>query len=276
MIKIITDSAADLPGYLLTEKHIDIARLEVRLGSHDKELLSAMDGKQFWEIVQNTDGVPQTSAPSPGTFAELFTAAKEEGYDGALCITLASGFSSTYEAALVGAKTVEDFPIEIIDSKSVTLGEGLLVLFASKLAESGAKLPEIVDQVCQKRDKIKILAVLDTLEYLKLGGRIGPLSSMIGSLLSVKPIIEIKSSEIIPVSKQRTRSKAVDFLVDLLKNTKNIEQVAVVHSEAPDIERVLDMISPVTNGDNTLVSYIGPVIGAYSGPGTIGFCIIEK
>ncbi len=276
MIKIITDSAADLPGDLLAEKHIDIARLEVRLAAHDKNVLSAMDGKQFWEIVQNTEGAPQTSAPAPGAFAELFTAAKEEGYEGVLCITLASGFSSTYEAALVGAQTVEGFPIEVIDSKSVTLGEGLLVLFASELAQSGAKLSEIVEKVCQKRDKVRIIAVLDTLEYLKLGGRIGPLSSMIGSLLSVKPIIEIKSGEIIPLSKQRTRSKAVEFLVDLLQETKNIEEVAVVHSEAPDIDHVLEMISPVTNGQDTIVSYIGPVIGAYPGPRTIGFCIIEK
>ncbi len=276
MIKIITDNGADLPIELLREKHIDVVPLGVRMEGYDEEYLSKLDGKDFWEAVTNSSTPPKTSAPAPGVFAELFGAAQQEGYDGALCITIAAGFSSTYESAVVGAKAVENFPIEVIDSKSVTLGEGLLVLFAQELAEEGRTLTEIADLVKEKREKVKIVALFDTLEYLRLGGRIGPLSSMIGSLLSVKPIIEVSLGGLKSLGKQRTKARAIEFLITLLKETNDIDKVAVVHSGAADISRVFEQVSEITGQKEILLSYIGPIVGAYSGPGAIGFCIMEK
>ncbi|MCL5047714.1 MAG: DegV family protein [Firmicutes bacterium] len=275
MIKIITDTAADIPPEILSEKNIVAVPLGVYFYKNNTEM-SIDSVEEFWKTMAADTFLPKTSAPSPGSFAESFATAQSEGYEGVICITLASELSGTYEAALVGAQEVKNFPIEVIDSKSVTLGEGLLVLFASELANNGLSFQEIVDATCKKREKIKILALLDTLEYLKLGGRIGALSSMIGTLLSVKPIIEIKFGALSTVSKQRTRSRGIDFLTDLLKTYTNLEKVAVVHSMAPDIDSITESVTGILGTEDVLTSYIGPIVGTYSGPGTIGFCLMEK
>ncbi len=275
MIKIITDTAADIPADILNEKNITAVPLGVRFTQNGTDL-DVESVQDFWKTLSSSSFLPKTSAPSPGSFAESFLAAQSEGYEGVVCITLASEFSGTYDAALAGAKEVNGFPIEVIDSKSVTLGEGLLVLFAVELAENNLPFKEIVSSVYTKRDKIKVIALLDTLEYLKMGGRIGPLSSMIGTLLSVKPILGITFGKLIPLGKQRTRSKGLDFLINSLNTTAELEKVAVVHSMAPDIDNIAESVKNIVKTDDVLVSYIGPIIGTYSGPGTIGFCIMEK
>ncbi len=193
-----------------------------------------------------------------------------------MCINLSSRLSATMQSAQVAAKAIDGAcPTEIIDSLSASMGIGNLALHAARRAREGADVATITKEVEDRRDRQHLLAALDTLEYLRKGGRIGGAQAFLGSVLSIKPVITVTNGAVEPAGKVRTRSKALKFIVDRIR-PGSVESMCVLHADAPDIDEFLEMLAPVVPDAELVVGRIGPVIGVHTGPRTTGVTWIER
>ena len=270
-VHIITDSASDLPKDLVGERGITVVPLTVRFGD-DREIVDgSITPEDFWARCNTSAVLPQTSAPSAGDFEEAFRKAAAGGADGVVCVTLASGLSATFSSASAAADSVkDDIAVRVVDSRTASMGEGLIALAAADAADSGAGLDEVESEARRAADRTKVFAALDTLEFLKKGGRIGGAQAFLGSLLSIKPIIEVGNGGVEPESKQRTRARAMQYLADKAKAAGPLDRLAVVHGRAPDVDEFTDLLSDFAPKGGIIVSDVGAVIGAHSGPRLLG------
>ena len=275
-VRIVTDSACDLPEAVCEELGIEVVPLSIRFGDREFIDRKELSVDAFWRELDASSVLPETSAPSVGAFEETFRRLSDEGADGIVCINLSAKMSATMQSAQLAAKALEGTtPIEIIDSLSASMGIGNLVLHAARRARGGASLPEIVSEVHDRRQRTHVFAALDTLEYLRKGGRIGGAQAMLGSMLSVKPIISVLDGAVESAGRVRTRSKALRFLVDQVPVGK-VELMGVLHANAPDIDEFLAMLAPVVPDAEITVGIIGPVIGVHTGPRLMGIAWIDK
>lgn len=244
-IRIVTDSAADLPTRIAEEHDIAIVPLDVRLGQWGPDEMRSIDPAEFWRRCAITDALPETSAPSPGAFAEVFKKAADADSKGVVCLTLSSELSSTYQAACAGAEEVRDrIDVRVVDTRTVTLGEAMVVLEAVKVAAASGDLEVTEVAARQVIPLIRVFGALDTLDNVRKGGRVGAARALMGSLLSIKPIIEI-SGGAKDESRQRTRAGSLEYLVKKLKSAGPLDGLAVAHAAAPDIEAFLDMLEGI-------------------------------
>ena len=268
-VRVVTDSSCDLPDALIDEHGITVVPLSIRFG--DEELVDGRDltPSEFWARCQKSPVLPETAAPSPGAFEAAFRQARDAGAEGVVCVNLSSKLSATIQAAAQAAKAVEaDIPVRVVDSLSVSLGLGLHVLRAARMAEEGKGIDDVTGAIVDVIPRTAIYATLDTLENLKKGGRIG-------SVLSLKPVIEVRDGEVDAESKQRTRSRALAYLVDKVRAAGAIEDLGVVHGQAPDLDEFLDALSGIVDRDRIVVGDIGAVIGTHAGPRAIGVAMIR-
>jgi DegV family protein with EDD domain len=276
-IKLVTDSGADLLPAIAEKHAIGVVDLDVRLGEVMPEVTKGWTAEEFWQHCANSSVLPETSAPSPGAFKAAFTAAASEGAAGVVCVTLSSKLSATYQSACAGAAEMSELvPVRVVDSLSVTMGQGLMVLSAAEAAGAGAELEEVVSVVEDARDKVRVYGTLDTLDNLRKGGRIGGAQAFFGSLLAVKPVIEVREGVVEPESRQRTRTRSLQYLASKVTEAGELDEVAVVHAGAPDVEVVVDLIGRKFPRDRILVSHIGPVIGTHAGARSVGACFKLK
>jgi DegV family protein with EDD domain len=272
-IRVITDSAGDLPASLVEQHDIRLVPLDVRLGDWGPEELRLIEPAEFWRRCATTTSLPETSAPSPGAFAESFSKAAEDGCDGVVCLTLSSALSATYQAACSGADEVKErIDVRVVDTRFVTLGEGMIVLEAAEVAAATEDLDATHAAATAMISKVRVLGALDTMENLRRGGRIGSARALLGSLLSIKPIIEIRDGVVEAESRQRTRIRSLEYLASKVKAAGTLQGLAVAHAAAPDLDVLLEMLAGSFPREDILVSYIGPVIGTHAGPGCIGVC----
>lgn len=267
---VVTDSACDLPPDLATELGIRIVPLTIRFG--DEEFVDRRDltPAEFWARCAASPVLPETAAPPPGLFEEAFRAAAADGADGIVCVNLSGRLSATIESARVAAKAVApDIPVKVIDSLSLTMGLGVMCVLAARRAREGASLEEVAAVVDDLIGRTKVFATLDTLENLKKGGRIGGAAALVGSMLSIKPVIEVRNGVVEQESKQRTRSRALAYLVDKVRSFGQVENLSIVHGNAPDVEEFRAMLAPVYPGE-IVVSQLGAVIGTHGGPRAMG------
>jgi DegV family protein with EDD domain len=269
-VKIVTDSAADLPPELAAAHDIRVVPLTIRFG--DDEYTDGVDlvPQAFYDKMAELDVLPATAAPSPGAFE---VAIREAGADGdpVVCINLSSALSATMQSAEAAARAIgDDLDVRVVDSKSITAGLGMAVLAAAELAEQGASADEVVALVEDMRTRTKVFGALDTLENLKKGGRIGGAQAMIGSILSIKPIIDISTGTVTEAGKQRTRRKAMLWLRDKLFEMPDLDEVAVCHGCSEDVEELIELLAPRYPREKLQVWTIGPVIGSHGGPRVLG------
>ncbi len=276
-IRVVTDSACDLPAETAADAGIVVVPLDVRLGDLSSSETAALSPAEFWRHCAEDSGLPRTAAPSPGAFATAFAAARDEGCDAAICVTISSKLSATYQSALTGAAELgSDFPVVVIDSALATMGEGLLALEAAEHAAAGVDVAELGAHLSATIPSIETFGTLDTLEYLRRGGRIGSAAALLGSLLSIKPVIEVRDGVVEPESRQRTRSRSLAYLAGKVRAAGPLKRLAVAHAAAKDLEEFLSQLSDVQPSEPLVVTYIGPVIGAHTGPGTIGVCLQRR
>jgi DegV family protein with EDD domain len=276
-IRVVTDSGADLDRSVASEQGIAIVDLDVRLGDIGPEVTRSWSPEEFWQQCAKSPSLPETSAPSPGAFVEAFAGASDDGCDGVVCITLSSKLSATYQAACAGAGEVADrIDVRVVDSLSVTMGEGILALEAARAARQGVALGEIADAVLRDRDRIRVYGTLNTLDNLRKGGRIGGAQAIFGSLLSIKPVIEVRDGVVEAESRQRTRTRSLEYLADKVLEAGDVEVLAVAHAAASDVDSFISLLTKKFPREAILVSYIGAVIGTHSGPGTVGACFKLK
>lgn len=270
-IRIVTDSSCDLPDDLVQKHSIDIVPLTVRFGSEEFVDRKDLTPAQFWAKVAASPVLPETAAPSPGAFEEAYRRAKADGCSGVVAITLSGDLSATYQAAELAARSVADeIEVRVVDSRALTLALGLMVITAAEAAESGASIDDVVAAVNDIIPRTKVYAALDTLENLKKGGRIGGAQALVGSMLSIKPIIDVTDGKVEQESKQRTRAKSLRYLADKVRDAGELVSLAVVHGDAPDVEEMLDLLAPIYPREKIIVSDLGAVIGTHGGPRTMG------
>ena len=270
-VRIVTDSACDLPDELLDEYGITVVPLSIRFGSEeliDREQLSV---GEFWQRCAASEVLPETAAPAPGQFETAYRRLASEGASAVVVVSLSGALSATIQSAELAARGVADeIDVRIVDSRSVTLGLGTMVLAAARAASTGATADAIVELVGDMSARTKVFGALDTLDNLKKGGRIGGAKALLATALSIKPIIEVVDGVVDQGGKQRTRSKALGFLVDTVASFgDSVENLAVLHADCDDVDSLVTRLREVHTGE-IVVGRIGPVIGAHAGLGTIG------
>ena len=269
-VRVVTDSACDLPAPLATELGIDIVPLTVRFG--DEELVDRRDftPSEFWARCHASPVLPQTAAPPPGAYEDRYRTLAADGATGIVVVALSGALSATLQSAQVAAAAVaEHVPVIVVDSRSVTLGLGMIAVGAARAAAAGASIDDVAAVATSLAGRTHVVGTLDTLENLKKGGRIGGAKALVASVLSIKPVIEVRAGRVEEGGRQRTRAKAFGFLADTVRNAEPVDTLAVAHGDAPDLDRFLDLLRPIHKGD-IVVGQIGAVIGTHAGPGTIG------
>lgn len=270
-IKVVTDSGCDLPQELADEFDIEIVPLSIRFGEESLVDRRDLSPQEFWARVAGSPVLPETAAPSPGAFEEAFRRAGAAGAEGVVCVSLSSALSATFQAAQLGARAVEGVvPVRVVDSRTVSMGQGLVALAAARMAKQGKGIDDCAGAAEDVIPRTRTYAALDTLENLKKGGRIGSAQALLGSMLSIKPIIEVADGKVEPESKQRTRSKSLRYLADKVRQFPRVEDLAVVHGDAPDCDELLDQLGAVYPRDEIIVSQVGAVIGTHAGPRVVG------
>ena len=273
-VGIVTDSSCDLDERALKGLDVEIVPLFIRFGDDefiDREQLSIED---FYRKMQASSELPQTAAPPPGRFEQAFQRLLESGCESVICINISSATSATMQSAAQAAeaaraRTEGKADIRVLDSRSVSAGLGTLVLQAARQAATGASADEIEASIVDASERTRVFATLDTLENLRKGGRIGGAQAMLGSMLSLKPIVDVSSGEVVAAAKVRTRRKALAWLRDTVQNAAPVEELTVMHGEADDYATFRDMLAATHRGD-IRVAKIGPVVGTHAGRGVLG------
>jgi DegV family protein with EDD domain len=269
-VRIVTDSACDLPQLVADELGIEIVPLTIRIDGHEYVDRTDLTPAEFWAKCAASPTLPETAAPSPGQFEAAFRKLAADGATSIVSVNLSSGLSATMQSAELAARAVADsVKVTVVDSLQVTLGQGLIVSDVARLAASGAGHDEVVALARSLAHRTKVWGALDTLENLKKGGRIGGARAMLGTALAIKPIIEVREGKVEEGGKQRTRSKALAFLVHKLVEAGPVETLMVLHADCSDVDAFVALLRPHHQGD-IVVGDIGPVVGTHTGRGTIG------
>lgn len=270
-IQILVDSAGDLPAEVATELGITVVPLLVNFATEafkDRINLSIND---FWQRCAETDELPQTAAPSAEVFEQAYRLAAAEGADEVVAIIVSGALSATIESARRGAVAAADtITVRVIDSKNVSLAQGMLAMLAAQTVRSGASAAAVEEVVEAAIGRTQLHGALNTLENLRKGGRIGAAASLLGSMLSIKPLIQITDGVVVPAGRQRTRGRALAYLHGLVaEQAEQIEQLAVIHAACDDVADFVSQLTPLVDSD-ILVCDIGPTVGTHVGIGTIG------
>ena len=269
-VRIVTDSACDLPDALAQNLGIEIVPLTIRFGSEEFTDRSELTSDEFWRRSATSRVLPSTAAPSPGAFETAFRKLAAERATGIVCINLSAGLSATMQSAELAAKAVEDsIQVRVVDSASVTIGLGIIVVACARAAQGGADIAVVETMARSLSRRTKVWGALDTLENLKKGGRIGGAKALLASVLSIKPIIQVVNGKVEEGGRQRTRAKALAFLVEQVRAAGSVENLAVMHAACDDVTAFVDKLRPLYGGE-IIVGDIGAVIGAHAGLGTIG------
>jgi len=273
-VRIVTDSACDLTDDLVKQHDVIVVPLTIRFGSEEFEDRRDLSSEEFWRRCQGKGALPETAAPSPGAFLTAFAQAADEGADAVLCLTLSSKLSATYASAVTAAGTFTTIPVHVLDTRSVTMGQGLSVIAAAEEAAAGTGLEQLVAAAEDRTSRTRVYGVLGGLEFLQRGGRIGGAQALLGSLLSIKPVIMVKDGEVAEESKQRTRARAMSYLVAKVSADAPLDRLAIADGACEGIADVVDELAHIGVHHPLVSVQLGPVVGSHTGPNTLGVCYI--
>jgi len=275
-VRVVTDSSCDLPQERADGLGIEIVPLTIRFGDEEFVDRIELSNDDFWKKVADSSVLPETAAPSAGAFEQRFRALADDGAEGIVCINLSSRLSATMQSAQLAAKALEGVcPVRVVDSMSVSMGLGLQCIAAARLAEAGQDVDGIATAVEDQTHRTRLFGTLDTLEHLKKGGRIGAAQALLGGVLSIKPVIEVRDGVVAEAGKVRTRSKSLRFLADKVAGAVKPDGVYMFHAHAPDVDELLDLVAHTVPREQIEIGIIGPVIGTHAGPRTIGLGWVE-
>jgi len=274
-VAIVTDSTADIP--LAVREQLNIAMVPLKVIIGDETYLDNIEltPAQFYQKLTSSHVLAKSSQPSPSDFFETFKKLTDQGKS-VVCISLSSVLSGTYQSAMIAKSMLDDdADVTVIDSRSASYGYGLLVVAAAKLAQQGADKDRIIEEVNRMRASMKLYFLVDTLEYLQKGGRIGKASALIGTLLNIKPILSIDDEGYVySFEKARGQKRAFGRIAELLEEDFKGDPIELIIAKTPGFEDGLAELSGLLKSRLNITLYteteIGPVIGAHAGPGTIG------
>ncbi|MFC2004469.1 DegV family protein [Chloroflexota bacterium] len=275
-VKIVTDSLSDITSDMAKELGITIVPLTVMFGHESYIDRVTITTDEFYHRLTHDTTWPTTTQPTPHAFAEVYKKLAEET-DEILVVTLSSKLSGTYESALSAKSMVEkECRIEVIDSRMVAMGLGLIVISAAKAIQARAKLDEAADLVRRAMPHSHLVAYFDTLKYLAKGGRIGKAQGLLGSLLSIKPILTVKDGEMAPLTRVRSQSAGMDYIYNFVAGFPHIKELAVEHATTPDeADKLVERLSLLFPKERIYISTISPVVGVHAGPNAMAVTVLE-
>ena len=275
-VKIITDSLSDITNDIAEGLGITVVPLTVSFGKESFLDRITMTTDEFYYRLTHDATWPKTTQPPPGDFVDVYNKLAEET-DEILVITLSTKLSGTYQSALAAKSIVEEkCRIEVIDSLTVAMGLGLIVIAAAKTVQAGANLDEVTDLVRRARARSHLFAFFDTLKYLAKGGRIGKAQGLMGAMLSIKPILTVKDGEMSPLTRVRSKAAGMDYLYSSVVGFPNIEGLAVEHATTPDdADKLIERLGSLFPKEHIYRSTISPVVGTYAGPGAMAVSVLE-
>lgn len=276
-VRIVTDSTCDLPPELAAQHGITVVPLTVFFGEDAYLDGVEISADEFYERQQGSSVLPRTSQPSVELFQESYQQAAGEGGE-IVSIHLSSKLSGTMNAAQVAREVLKhDIHIDLIDSYNVSLGLGLIVLEAARAAEAGASLPDVVATARRAMDRVSVHVLVDTLEYLQKGGRIGRARSLLGSVLSIKPILHVEDGEVAPFERVRTRGKALQRMYEIASGMPRAKEMFVAGGGGQeDAIAMMARLRPQMPHTELRLGTIGPIVGVYTGPNAIGVAALER
>jgi len=281
-IAIVTDSVACISEELLQKYDISVAAVQI---IWDKvKYRDGVDIKtgEFYKRLRTSKTLPTTSSGMPGEFTRIFEELKEEKVDGILAVVLTGGLGAAYNSAMTAKDTISDVPIEVIDTKTAMMAQGFAVLAAAKTAAAGGSMADVAKAARNTAARTHIFWAMDTLEYLKKGGRVSLPQAVLASWLQVKPItgINVSTGKVEPLARVRTKAKVMDKLIEMMDERVNGTgplHVAVMHGDATEeAEKLKKMVAVKYNPVELMLSEITPVIGTHTGPGTLGLAFYNE
>lgn len=272
-IRVVTDSASDLPAEIVDRLDLDVVSLTIRFGDEEFDQLTP---EVFWTKCHAAKTLPETAAPSPGAFQAVYERAAAQGYDGVIVLTLSSRLSATHSSASLGADAVAGLiDVRVVDTLNVSMGEGLIVIDVAEAAAAGAELASLVERAHSLMARSGLAVALDTLEHLIKGGRVGGAKALIGQVLSVKPLVELRDGVVAEAGRQRTRARALAAVAQAARTHAPLRRVALIHGACTDLSTLQKLVSDLTPEFPLVLADVGPVVGTHGGPGIIGFTWIE-
>jgi DegV family protein with EDD domain len=276
MVRVVTDSTADIPDDMISELGITVIPSYVIFGTQSYRDDVELSKQQFYEKLLTTRVIPTTAAPPPAIYEETYRRLAQET-DEIVSIHLASRYSGLYNSAKIAAREFSEARIAVIDSEQISMGYGWMVVAAAESAKHGASMEQIVALIEGMKPRSRVLAVLDTLEFLHRGGRVDWIRATIGSLLRIKPIIEVGQGEIRLLERSRTLQRSLGRLVERVQALGPLERAIVLHADAPDLaKRLASQVQASFPGWNPLIQHAGVTIASHAGPGAVGIaCVMQ-
>lgn len=277
-VQIVVDSTADIPSDRARELGIEVVPLTVMFGDQSFRDGVDLDGPSFYQKLSNSPVMPTTSTPPPALFEETYRRLIANGATGLLSMHISAKLSGTFSAARQGAEMVTadtGVPIEVVDSDTVSGGFGLPAEMVARDARNGADLAALKAHAESLCSRVRVIAVLDTLEFLQRGGRIGRARAMLGTLLNVKPLIEVRNGQVLPLENVRTRSKALERMGQIVSGMGDLEALAIVASDSVVADQITKVAEGFWHGPIERFA-LGPVVGTHAGPGAGGIVAITR
>ena len=277
-VAIFTDSASDLDPEVAAAEGIEIVPLLVSFGDETYKAGVELSTKAFWDRMVAPDApFPKTAASSPGEFKDAYEAAFTAGAEAIVSIHVAGTLSGTIKSAQIARDMLPDREIHVVDSLGASMAQGILADMAVELAADDRPAAEIAETLETRAPDMRMYVAVETLEYLKKGGRISGAQAAIGSLLSVKPIIRVNAGVVDTVDRVRTRSKARERLIELICE-RPVERLAILHTMSPDVGafRAEVVARAGLDIEDVSISLVGPSVGPHLGPGCVGAAVMYR
>ena len=276
-VKVVTDSTSDLPPELAESLGITVVPLNIHFGSEVYKDGVDLSADAFYQRLTDGPVLPKTSQPSVGDFAEVYGRLGQEA-DAIVSVHISSRLSGTYNSAVQATQEASvTCRVEVVDTLRASMSVGITVMIAARAASDGASADEVASIAREADKRSECIFMLETLEYLEKGGRIGKAKALLGSLLRIKPMLRI-DGEVHELGKERSRRRGISRLQEIARSFSPIDELAVIHGTTPDdaLAVAQNLSDLLPEGKEPIVARVGPVIGTYAGPGVVGIGLLRS
>jgi DegV family protein with EDD domain len=276
-VRIITDSTSDISKELAVQMDVEVLPLTIRFGEEEYIDGVTLKNEEFYRKLEQSDQLPKTSQLSLAALTDAFRRALDEGYE-VVSIFLSSELSGTYQAACIARDTFSGDRVHVVDSRQVTVGLAMLVWEAVRLNDGTLDARSIAERLETEKEKIVVYGAIETLDYVRKGGRLSAAGKLIGTVLNLKPIVHMSGGRIVSVHRARGNKHALSWIVERMKQAQANVSKGIIYGQANCVEKLKklqDMIREVCVFPAGYTLPIGPVVGTYSGPGCVGFAVMK-